>query len=54
MPCLYGLNTPISSLHGKDFEKLMEPLQSLRKFIVFPSLRFQEVSLKLPIFHLFR
>ncbi|VDK86818.1 unnamed protein product [Litomosoides sigmodontis] len=42
MPCLYGFNTPISSLHGKDFEKLMEPLQALRKFIVFPSLRFQE------------
>uniref|UniRef100_A0A0R3RI69 SNF2_N domain-containing protein n=1 Tax=Elaeophora elaphi TaxID=1147741 RepID=A0A0R3RI69_9BILA len=42
MPHLYGLNTPISSLHGKDFEKLMEPLQALRKFIVFPSLRFQE------------
>uniref|UniRef100_A0A915PUK5 SNF2 N-terminal domain-containing protein n=1 Tax=Setaria digitata TaxID=48799 RepID=A0A915PUK5_9BILA len=42
MPYLHNLNTPISSLHGKDFEKLMEPLQILRKFIVFPSLRFQE------------
>ncbi|EJD75843.1 E3 ubiquitin-protein ligase SHPRH [Loa loa] len=42
MPYLHNLNTPISSLHGKDFEKLMEPLQVLRKFIVFPSLRFQE------------
>uniref|UniRef100_A0A8R1U2N9 RING-type domain-containing protein n=1 Tax=Onchocerca volvulus TaxID=6282 RepID=A0A8R1U2N9_ONCVO len=42
MPYLHNLNTPISSLHGKDFEKLMEPLQILRKFIVFPSLRCQE------------
>ncbi|VDO55077.1 unnamed protein product [Onchocerca flexuosa] len=49
MPYLHDLNTPISSLHGKDFEKLMEPLQILRKFIVFPSLRCLEVSL-IPLF----
>ncbi|KAK6104768.1 SNF2 N-terminal domain family protein [Brugia pahangi] len=42
MPYLHNLNTPISSLHGRDFEKLLEPLQMIRKFIVFPSLRFQE------------
>ncbi|KAM3718745.1 E3 ubiquitin-protein ligase SHPRH [Dirofilaria immitis] len=42
MPYLHNLNAPISSLHGKDFEKLMEPLQILRKFIVFPGLRCQE------------
>ncbi|EJW82674.1 hypothetical protein WUBG_06414 [Wuchereria bancrofti] len=46
MPYLHNLNTPISSLHGKDFEKLLEPLQMLRKFIVFPSLRFQESKLQ--------
>ncbi|VDN41680.1 unnamed protein product, partial [Gongylonema pulchrum] len=41
-PYLRDLDGPISSLHEQDFEKLMEPLQSLRKFIIFPGLLFPE------------